>query len=140
LRKARPDIVIKIWWCPAHQGVVGNNEADKWAKLAAEEPDTHGVEWLGFADKYGRRPMPLPRSLAGDIREEVGRGAEPGGGTHHVKKVQDAEGTAAEQSGREMPEETGQPFLPAEDGPLSYWAISHVVEELLHSGMRVVLL
>jgi len=34
------------------------------AKLAAEEPDRHGVEWLRNSDKYGRRPMPLPTSLA----------------------------------------------------------------------------
>jgi hypothetical protein len=39
-----------------------------------------------------------------------------------------------------MPEKAGQLFLPAEDGPLSHWAISQVVEEPLHSGMQLVFL
>jgi len=29
-----------------------------------------GVEWLGYADRYGRRRMPLPRFIA-NIRREV---------------------------------------------------------------------
>jgi hypothetical protein len=60
LRRARPGITIEIRWCPAHKGVPGNEKADEWAKLAAEEPDARGVERL----KEGARPMPLPRSLA----------------------------------------------------------------------------
>jgi len=39
LRRARPGITIKIRWCPAHEGIEGNEKADEWAKLAAEEPD-----------------------------------------------------------------------------------------------------
>jgi len=31
-------------WCPSHQGIEGNEVADGWAKLAADEPDAHGVE------------------------------------------------------------------------------------------------
>jgi ribonuclease HI len=46
LRKARPDVTIDIRWCPAHKGVPGNEKADEWAKLAADEPDSRGVEWL----------------------------------------------------------------------------------------------
>jgi ribonuclease HI len=64
LRKARPEIEVEIRWCPAHEGIAGNEMADEWAKLAAEEPDAHGVEWLSHSDRYGRRPMPPPRSLA----------------------------------------------------------------------------
>jgi len=41
-----------------------NEEVDEWAKLAADGPYSHGVEWLQFADRYGRRSMPLPRSFA----------------------------------------------------------------------------
>ena len=45
LRRARPDITIEIKSCPAHKGVPGNEKADEWAKLAAEEPDARGTEW-----------------------------------------------------------------------------------------------
>jgi hypothetical protein len=68
----RPDITIEIRWCPAHKGVPGNEKADEWAKLAAEEPDAHGVEWL----QGGARPMPLPRSLANVKREISEKWAE----------------------------------------------------------------
>ena len=44
LRKARPDIITEIRWCPAHNGVPGNEKADEWAKLTAEKPDARGVE------------------------------------------------------------------------------------------------
>jgi len=69
LRKARSGIVIEIRWCLAHKGVVGNGRADGWAKTAAEEPDTHGVEWLNYSDRTEVRKMPLPRSLANLKRE-----------------------------------------------------------------------
>jgi hypothetical protein len=70
LQLARPGIGIEIRWCPAHQRVAGSEKADEWARLAAEEPDAHGVEWLGYADRYGRWPIPLPRSLA-NIKREI---------------------------------------------------------------------
>jgi len=44
LRKARPGIVIEIRRCPDHKGVPGNEKADEWAKLAAEETGACGVE------------------------------------------------------------------------------------------------
>jgi len=69
LRRVKPDIVIEIRWCPAHKGISGNEKADEWAKIAAEEPDTRGVEWLSYSDRAEARAMPLPRSLANLIRE-----------------------------------------------------------------------
>jgi len=50
LRRREPAVEIEIRWCPAHKGVAGNEAADGWAKLAASEPDDHGVEWLALAD------------------------------------------------------------------------------------------
>jgi len=63
LRRARPEIAIKVRWCPAPKGVSGNEEADRWAKIGAGKPGTRGVEHL----------VPLPRSLANlkrDISEK----------------------------------------------------------------------
>jgi ribonuclease HI len=65
LRRPRPDITVEIRWCPGHKRVPGNEKADEWAKLAAEEPDARGVEWL----QGGARPMPLPTSLVHLKRE-----------------------------------------------------------------------
>ena len=57
-------------WCPAHKGVEGNEKADEWAKIAAEKPDTRGVEWPNFpARTEVRGRAPLPRSLANLKRE-----------------------------------------------------------------------
>jgi len=73
LRKRDRNLRIEFRWYPAHSGVAGNEEADKWAKQAAEEPDTRGVEWMGNKDRYGRRLMPPPRSLANLKREILER-------------------------------------------------------------------
>jgi len=67
------NIVIEIWWCPAHEGVEENEKVDEWAKLAAEEPDTRGVEgleWFHYWDRPEERLMLLPRSLA-NIKLEI---------------------------------------------------------------------
>jgi len=50
LRRARPDIAIEIRWRPANKSASGNEKADEWAKLAAEELDAHGVKWLRYWD------------------------------------------------------------------------------------------
>jgi len=59
---AEIDCPVEIRWCPAHMGVEGNEKADEWAKLAADEPDDHGVECLTLDNLP--RPMPRPASLA----------------------------------------------------------------------------
>jgi ribonuclease HI len=73
LRRKVPGIVIEVRWCPAHEGVEGNEKADEWAKLAAEEPDARGVEgleWMTYSDRPEERSMPLPRSIA-NIKREI---------------------------------------------------------------------
>jgi len=65
LRRARPGITIEIRWCPAHQGITGNEKDDEWAKIAAEKPCTRGVE----------NPGPLPLSLA-SLKREISEKAE----------------------------------------------------------------
>jgi len=46
VRAKEPNVRIEIRWCPSHQGIEGNQVADVWAKLAADEPDAPGVEWF----------------------------------------------------------------------------------------------
>jgi len=69
-RAARPDVCIEIRRCPAHRGVVGDEKADEWAELAVQKPGAHGVERLGFGNRYRGRPVSLPRSRA-NIKREI---------------------------------------------------------------------
>jgi len=55
--RARPGIIIEIRWRSAHKGIAGNERADEWANIAAEEPDTRGVEWLNHPDRTEVRAM-----------------------------------------------------------------------------------
>jgi len=71
LRKQDPSVEIELRWCPAHKGIPGNEVADKWAKLAASEPDDHGVEWMTLAD--GTWLPVRPTSLA-HLGRKPGRG------------------------------------------------------------------
>jgi len=60
LKKARPNIVIEIRWLPVHEGAPGDERADECAKLAAEDPDACGVEWLSYTDRPGRTRCRIP--------------------------------------------------------------------------------
>ena len=75
LRERDSKVRVEFRWCPAHSGVAGNEEADKWAKQAAEEPDARGVEWLGYKDRYGvaadATPQITSQREAGDLGEKV---------------------------------------------------------------------
>jgi ribonuclease HI len=64
LRRMMPGIVIQVRWCPVYEGVEGNEKADEWVKLVAEEPDARGVEgleWMTYSDRPEERSMQLPR-------------------------------------------------------------------------------
>jgi len=61
LRCKEPEISIEIRWCPGHSEIEGNEKADKWAKLAADEPDSHGVEWFGYNDRLRAHAPTFPR-------------------------------------------------------------------------------
>jgi len=45
LTKNKSDIRVEIKWCSSHRGMAGNEKADEWAKVAAETPGEHEVEW-----------------------------------------------------------------------------------------------
>jgi len=53
LRVKEPNVKIEIRWCPSHQGIEGNEVAGEWAKLVADVPDAHGVEWFSFTNPRG---------------------------------------------------------------------------------------
>ena len=84
MRRTRADITIEIRRFPAHKGVPLNEKADEWTKLAAEEPDVRGVEWLGYSDRAEARAMPLPRSLA-HLKREITEKKWAGGQTSKKK-------------------------------------------------------
>ena len=87
LRRASPGITIEIRRCPAHEGVEGNEKADEWAKLVAEELDARGeeaLEWFAYLDRPEAHSMPLPRSLA-NIKQEIAKKKWAGGRTSKKK-------------------------------------------------------
>jgi len=64
------DIAIEIRWCSAHEVVEGNEKSNEWAKLAAGELDTPGVEGWTYSDWLEECATPLPRSLT-NIKQEI---------------------------------------------------------------------
>jgi len=66
---------VEIRWCPAHEGIAANENADEWAKVAADQSHEHGVEWLTI-DNRPRRMPPVSlehpsRQVAEKKREEA---------------------------------------------------------------------
>ena len=62
LRAKEPGVKIEIRWCLSNQGIEGNEVADEWAKQAADEPDSHGVEWFDFRDRTAKSGRENPTS------------------------------------------------------------------------------
>jgi len=87
LRKVRPGITTEIRWRLVHKGVAENEKDDEWAKLAGEEPDTRGMEWLSCSNQPGTRGMPLPRSLA-HLKREISE-------KYSIPKSQRSDGTVS---------------------------------------------
>ena len=83
--------------------------------------------------KISREPQ------ARNLRKEVVGGQRVGGRTDHLSEVHAAGRPADENSGR-LPEETGRPVLPVEDGALPDRAIPEVDEEPSLGKVWVVLL
>jgi len=67
----------------------GNEEADEWAKISVEGPDTRGVEWLNYSDrtKVGRFPShDRSPSSSGRSRRRSGGGATVAAGQNYKTK------------------------------------------------------
>jgi len=142
LRRVRPVISIEIRWCPAHKGIAGNEKADEWAKVAAEKPDTHGVEWQSYntgpGRRYGDTPPPIPRKpQAGDLREEVGGSAPVGWGPDLQDEVPYAKDPEARWRGGRQHQETRLAVLPDQDRALPDRAVPQLDEEPTYPAMLV---
>jgi len=127
LRRARPGITIEVRWCPAHEGIAGNEKADEWAKIAAEKPGTRGVEYPGS----------LPRSLA-NLKREIsekkwtearswarGRISKA---KYRMPKSQKPDGAVGRQH-----QEACLEVLPAEDGARPHRTVPALGEGSSHS-------
>jgi len=127
--------MAELRWCPAHKGVLGNEKADEWAKLAADEPDAHTSGLGGTGDQPGQRRQPsrslahLKRSITEAKWQEANVWAES-------KEIpaQPTPGTTPESGlGPSKRQQAAcREVLLAEDGPLPHWPIPGVGEEVSH--------
>jgi len=67
---AEIDCPMEIRWCPAHEGITGNEKADEWAKVAADQPHEHGVEWLTNDNRPRRMPHTSLAHLSRQVEEK----------------------------------------------------------------------
>jgi len=133
LRRARSSIVVRIRWCPAHRGVAGNEKADEWAKIAAEESDTHGVEWLNYSDRTGERAAPEPRSRA-NLKREISE-KKWGRRASGLRAGPPRQEPPARWRGSWEHQEACLTVLPAQDGALPDRAVPQLDEEPTHPAM-----
>jgi len=141
LRRARPGIATETRWCPAHNGAAGNERADKWAKIAGEEPDTRGVEWLCYSDRPRHAhclSQDLLHTSSGGFRKEVGGGTAVDSRPEFQEEIQDADGPGAGQHGGLEHQEACLAVLPGENKVLPYRAVSPLDEEPSNPAVLVV--
>lgn len=82
---------------PAHKGLPGYEQADEWAVIAVDEPDTHRMEWFGYSNRAQQggstcdAALQVPRTLqASDLGKEVGRGDAINGRPDLGEEIRDA--------------------------------------------------
>src|SRR5258707_34419 len=68
-----PKVRFEIGWCQSHRVIVGNETEDEWAKLAADEPDRHGVKWLSTAEPDTESNGSQPPSQTAPSKSENSR-------------------------------------------------------------------
>jgi len=140
LRKP-PGIIIEIRWYPAHKGVGGNEKADEWAKVAAEEPDARGVEWLSYSDRNGARAIRsqglLRISSGRSLRKRRWRCAS-GLEAEPPRQNTGAKEPEAGQHGYREHQEACLAVLPGEDGALPFRTVLPLDEEPAHPAVLVV--
>jgi hypothetical protein len=64
------DCPVEIRWCPAHEGIDGNEKVDEWANVAAGQPETHGVEWHTIDNRPRCMPPVSLASLSRQVKEK----------------------------------------------------------------------
>jgi len=132
LRAKGPNVEVEIRWCPSHQSIEGNEIVDEWAKLAADEPDAHGVEW--FSTTNGQRESsrsrgPSPTSSEGSPKGQMAGRQRPGQEEvcpHQQPQIPTKRKAETGPHGGQSQQAPRLPVLPAEDGTLPHQAIPRV--------------
>lgn len=64
---AEIDSPVEIRWCPAHEGITGNEKEDGQANVAPDQPHEHGVEWVTIDN----RPRSIPYTSLGHPSRQI---------------------------------------------------------------------